>query len=433
MHARPDLEWRLASRWDAAFEVGGVHELAPHANLLPGACEAKHDVVPVSFATHVVAAGQEAGPPGRQEVILYHVGEVGVQLVGTGEFVKAGIHARTVNGVLAQRNGIDAVEGRRLVQAQEWIGIEPVSPGRVATVDQCDAGIALGQRRIGHRHSRRAGSNHQVIRFNQVRPVTPLMIAAIPNCNWNAEFSVHKFPIDTSQLEGYIEQVIKPNVQCIKSAHEHPRGVRTDGVATRDLILQAARRRLIEEGYANLSVREIAADAGVNHALIGYHFQGKQQLVMAVLDEANARLLERQERMYNSAGSASEQWQQACAFYDADLASGFVKLLMELMGASFHDEALRREFTPRLLAWQKLIEEAVDRFVSDTSLALPISARAISAGITWFWMGMEASMALGIDENEGHQREALAAMTTLLQRAEAGTRRRRQTPRKTRT
>ena len=212
-----------------------------------------------------------------------------------------------------------------------------------------------------------------------------------------------------------------------------PRGVRTDGAATRDLILQAARRRLIEEGYANLSVREIAADAGVNHALIGYHFQGKQQLVMAVLDEANARLLERQARMYDTAGTASEQWKQACAFYDEDLASGFVKLLMELMGASFHDAALRKEFTPRLLAWQKLIEEAVDRFVAETGLELPISTRAISAGITWFWMGMEASMALGVTEEQGHQREALAAMATLLQRAEAGTKRRTPSGRRART
>ena len=233
--------------------------------------------------------------------------------------------------------------------------------------------------------------------------------------------------------------MVKPIVQTKKLAH--PRavlanlvasGVRTDGAATRGLILQAARRRLIEEGYANLSVREIAADAGVNHALIGYHFHGKQQLVMAVLDDANARLLDRQARMYDAADSASEQWRQACNFYDEDLASGFVKLLMELMGASFHDDALRKEFTPRLLAWQKLIEEAVDRFVSDTGLELPISSRAISAGITWFWMGMEASMALGINEDEGHQREALAAMATLLQRAEAGTRRRTQTPRRNR-
>jgi AcrR family transcriptional regulator len=202
------------------------------------------------------------------------------------------------------------------------------------------------------------------------------------------------------------------------------RGPRADGESTRALILEATRRRLIEQGYANLSVREIAADAGVNHALIGYHFQGKQQLVLAVLDEANARLLERQQRMYGAPSTASQKWSQACEYYEEDLASGFVRLLMELMGASFQDEALRRGFTPRLLAWKDLIEAAVAEFVDKEGLELPVSPRAIASWITWFWIGMEASMALGIPESEGHQREALRAMATLLERAEAAPSRR---------
>ena len=197
------------------------------------------------------------------------------------------------------------------------------------------------------------------------------------------------------------------------------RGPRTDGESTRARILQSTRRLLIEHGYANLSVREIAADAGVNHALIGYHFQGRQQLVMAVLDEANTVLLERQARMYGAPATAAEKWEQACAFYEEDLASGFVQLVTELMGASFHDEELRREFTPRLLAWKKLIAQAVDDYLAETGLDLPVSGRAITAWITWFWMGMEASMALGIEEKDGHQREALQAMAQLLKGAPA--------------
>jgi AcrR family transcriptional regulator len=166
-------------------------------------------------------------------------------------------------------------------------------------------------------------------------------------------------------------------------------------------------------------VRDIAADAGVNHALIGYHFKGKQQLVLAVLDEANARLLERQARMYAEDASAADKWRQACEFYDEDLKSGFVKLQMELMAASFHDEALRLEFMPRLLAWHKLVESAVDAYVRESGLKLPVSSRAIGAWIGWFWMGMEAGMALGVTEQQGHQREALDAVTTLLRHVEA--------------
>jgi len=199
--------------------------------------------------------------------------------------------------------------------------------------------------------------------------------------------------------------------------------LRADGATTQRLILEAARRRLCEVGYARLNVRDIARDAGVNHALIGYHFQGKRQLVLAVLDDANKRLLDRQTRMYRNEGSASQKWQQACDFYDEDIASGFVRLMMELMAASFNDRELRDEFLPRLLAWNQVIESAVAEFVSEYRLELPVTVQAITAWVVWFWIGVEASMTLGIPEDQGHQREALEAVATLLRRIEAPARR----------
>ncbi len=225
-----------------------------------------------------------------------------------------------------------------------------------------------------------------------------------------------------SQRALNIEHMDKPSVQYHRGpppAAGEERGVRrADGAATRAAILRAARDRLVEVGYANLNLRDIAREAGVNHALIGYHFHGKQQLVLAVLDAANRQLLERQEHMYQGTPSASQQWQEACDFYEEDLESGFVRLLMELMGASFHDKELRAEFVPRILHWHRLIEAAVIAFLGRSGLKLPISAQAISAWIVWFWTGMEASMMLGIEEKDGHQREALAAVATLLRQVE---------------
>lgn len=197
------------------------------------------------------------------------------------------------------------------------------------------------------------------------------------------------------------------------------RAARADGASTREAILAAARRRLCEGGYARLNVRDIARDAGVNHALIGYHFHGKQQLVLAVLDEANRELLERQARMYGAPASASDKWRQACDYYEQDLESGFVRLLMELMGASFNDAELRREFMPRLMAWHGLVGDAVREVMARTGLELPVSANAITAWIVCFWTGMEACMTLGITEGQGHHREALDAMATLLRLAES--------------
>ena len=87
-----------------------------------------------------------------------------------------------------------------------------------------------------------------------------------------------------------------------------------DPSQTRARILDATFRRLVSEGYAALSVREIAKDAGVNHALINYHFRSKDQLVIDVLDAMNQRLLARQASMYEGGGGFAQKWASARRF-----------------------------------------------------------------------------------------------------------------------
>jgi AcrR family transcriptional regulator len=57
-----------------------------------------------------------------------------------------------------------------------------------------------------------------------------------------------------------------------------------DGGSTRDLILDAAERRFAERGFAGVSVRQIAADAGLkNQASLYTHFRNKRALYEATL------------------------------------------------------------------------------------------------------------------------------------------------------
>jgi AcrR family transcriptional regulator len=61
---------------------------------------------------------------------------------------------------------------------------------------------------------------------------------------------------------------------------------RRDAGKTRQLLLDAARRRFAREGYAAATVREIADDAGVNVALISRYFDSKEGLFEACLAAA---------------------------------------------------------------------------------------------------------------------------------------------------
>lgn len=57
-----------------------------------------------------------------------------------------------------------------------------------------------------------------------------------------------------------------------------------DAAATRLALVQAARRRFAFDGYRATTVRDIAADAGVNVALINRYFVSKEGLFRACLD-----------------------------------------------------------------------------------------------------------------------------------------------------
>lgn len=187
---------------------------------------------------------------------------------------------------------------------------------------------------------------------------------------------------------------------------------------TKARILDAAFQRLAREGYGALSIREIAKDAGVNHALVNYHFKSKEQLVIAVLDEVNRRLLTRQERLYAAPGSYADKWAQARRFYENDLASGFVRVLMELYAASMSSAALREEFRPRMNAWFEIVGQAVADAFAYYELVLPVSPEVVSCWICNFWMGTELAMLAGTGQRESHL-AALSAVEELLRRLDA--------------
>ncbi len=190
---------------------------------------------------------------------------------------------------------------------------------------------------------------------------------------------------------------------------------------TKTRILDAAFRCLASRGYAALSVREIAKDAGVNHALISYYFGTKDLLVIAVLDEANRQLLLRQRQMYAAPGGFAAKWRQARQFYESDIASGFVRVQAELYAASLSNADLREQFLPRINAWKQVVLEAVQDALQAHQPVLPpaFSAQAIASLIAEFWLGMEFARLIGGEGERVRHEQALDAIEAMLVALEA--------------
>lgn len=61
-------------------------------------------------------------------------------------------------------------------------------------------------------------------------------------------------------------------------------GTASDGTDTREDIMWATYRVLANEGYAGLTTQRVADEAGCSQSLIHYHFDTKEDLVVAFLD-----------------------------------------------------------------------------------------------------------------------------------------------------
>jgi len=70
---------------------------------------------------------------------------------------------------------------------------------------------------------------------------------------------------------------------------------RRDPAATRQALLHAGAELFSERGFDGVPIEDIAQRAGVNKALISYHFRGKRGLYVAILQSAFAEMAARLE------------------------------------------------------------------------------------------------------------------------------------------
>ena len=76
-----------------------------------------------------------------------------------------------------------------------------------------------------------------------------------------------------------------------------------DAPETREALLRAARELFAEAGFEGVSVRRLAETAGVNPAMIHYHFGNKRELYREMLAGAVSGLLEGMQRALLGAGT----------------------------------------------------------------------------------------------------------------------------------
>jgi len=180
-------------------------------------------------------------------------------------------------------------------------------------------------------------------------------------------------------------------------------------------ILEAARGCLLADGYAKLSTRKVADAAGVRLSQIHYHFGSRQGLVLALLDHENARLVGRQRQMYTADAPLWKRYEQACDFLDDDIASGYVRVLQEMIAAGWSDTTVAKQVLGLMQSWQTVLEEVA----SSTRARLgPLTAEDAAALVGMSFLGGEALILLGDETWARRVRTALRSLVVVIRHLE---------------
>jgi AcrR family transcriptional regulator len=150
-----------------------------------------------------------------------------------------------------------------------------------------------------------------------------------------------------------------------------------DDTGSRDRLIRAAARLFAEHGFDGVSVRQIAAAAEANSALVGYYFRGKEGLLFEVYRALSEPLTEERMRRLEACSArgtapALEQVIEAFVRPALDATTGqegqvFTRLRAMLAGR--HSDLLERVVAERF-------DASTTRFVDVLSQCLPHLTRA---------------------------------------------------------
>jgi len=190
-------------------------------------------------------------------------------------------------------------------------------------------------------------------------------------------------------------------------ASTRPNGAEESNART--ALLDAVERLMLSDGYAAVTSRRVAAEAGVNPGLVYYYFGPMDTLLMEVFRRRASRMLERQ-----AEALASDQplW----ALWDLIRDQTDTALNLEFLALGNHRKAVRGELKTFSIRFHRMQFDGLSRVLTqhgvDTELWPPEAVMLFMDGVTRFLLEEEI---YGL--NLGHT-QAVAVVERLIRELE---------------
>jgi AcrR family transcriptional regulator len=140
-----------------------------------------------------------------------------------------------------------------------------------------------------------------------------------------------------------------------------------------EALLDAAERLLVEVGYAGITTRRLAEEAGVNHGLVHYYFGSNENLLVRALERFTERLIARQRALYAAEVPFVDKWRTAMRYLVAEDVA-YEKVWLELQALGWNDPELRGRLARVNGEWRAVLTDALSEPHRELGIGMPLDA-----------------------------------------------------------
>ena len=166
-------------------------------------------------------------------------------------------------------------------------------------------------------------------------------------------------------------------------------GRKSNADQRRGEIVWALYQCLAEQGHEKVTIKTIAARAGLPHGVIHYYFKSKEDIISDLAQAVVDRYSRRLEALLVSAESDQEEVSLALDFAVNELIfnRSLNRVFFNLIQMAFERETLHRVMTDMFRAYrQRLVEVLVNAGLGDRSEAVSAAVVALAEGFSLQWM-----------------------------------------------
>ena len=176
--------------------------------------------------------------------------------------------------------------------------------------------------------------------------------------------------------------------------------------AAEEALLDAAERVLVDAGYAAITTRRLAEEAGVNHGLVHYYFGSVENLLVRTLERFTERLIRRQREMYAADLPFLEKWRTAMRYLVSEDVA-YEKVWLELQALAWNQPDVREHLTRVNAEWRAVLTEAFEQPHRELGAEMPLET-LVSLVMT-FNLGIMVERLGGIETRHGELLEWIDA------------------------